>query len=104
VYRRLPSLPYRRFPNLRKVRILPTARLFARPAGWEAKDTAGLETCGTMDGESSLRPEHSLSRNDTRTNSTHPNLAAFNMLADATIPPFRLRLFAFVNCYYPSLN
>jgi hypothetical protein len=43
LYRRLPSLPDRRFPNLRKVRIIPAARLFARPADWEAGGTSGLE-------------------------------------------------------------
>jgi hypothetical protein len=38
-WRRLPSLPCRRFPNLPAV---------ARGAGLEAGDTAGLETCGTQ--------------------------------------------------------
>ena len=42
---------YRRFPNLRHDRIIPAARLFVDPAGWEAGDTAGLETCDTADGE-----------------------------------------------------
>ena len=50
MYRRFPNLPYRRFPNLRHDRVIPAARLFERPAGWEAGDTAGLETCGTLAG------------------------------------------------------
>jgi len=38
-WRRLPSLPCRRFPNLLAV---------VRGAGLEAGDTAGLETCATQ--------------------------------------------------------
>ena len=43
--------------NLRNVRIIPVTCLFARPAGWEAGDTAGLETCGTLAGAGRGRVE-----------------------------------------------
>ncbi len=48
MWRRLPSLLYRRFPNLQDLKARSTWT-FPTPADLEVGDTAGLETCATVD-------------------------------------------------------